>query len=241
MIMKKALVIMHVESEGPGTLGEFLESYGFRLQTVKLHKGEKLPRRVQQFDAIVSMGGPMGVHDENLYPLLRDEKEFLRKAVDKNIPILGICLGAQMIAHACGVTVEPAHEKELGWKDVFVTDEGRRDILFQGLPDTLQVFQWHEDTFNMPYGGALLAIGIECPHQAFRYRNAYGLQFHIEVTEDILTKWFEPQPECDDYINKYKEIERDYCTQAKMIYANFIWFVDLCREVTGNKRNKAVH
>jgi GMP synthase (glutamine-hydrolysing) len=238
--MKKALVMMHVESEGPGTLGEFLESYGFRLETVKLHKEEKLPRSVQKFDAIVSMGGHMSVHDENLYPFLKDEKEFLRKAIDKNIPILGICLGAQMIAHACGATVEPADEKELGWKNVFVTGEGRRDIIFQGLPDTLQVFQWHEETFDIPYGGVPLATGIECPHQAFRYRNAYGLQFHIEVTEDILTEWFETQPECDDYINNLKKIERDYSTQAKMIYANFIWLVDLCREASGNRRGKAV-
>jgi GMP synthase-like glutamine amidotransferase len=239
--MKKALVIMHVESEGPGTLGEFLESYGFRLQTVKLHKEEKLPRSVQKFDAIVSMGGPMGVHDEELYPFLKSETEFLRKAIDQNIPILGICLGAQMIAHACGATVEPADEAELGWKNIFVTGEGRRDILFQGLPGTLQVFQWHEDTFEMPHGGTLLAIGKECLHQAFRYRNAYGIQFHVEVTENMLTDWFETQSECDDYINIYKHIERDYCTQAKMIYANFIWFVELCREVTGNKRRKAVN
>ena len=240
-MMKKALVIMHVESEGPGTLGEFLQSYGFRLQTVKLHKEEKLPRSVQQFDAIVSMGGHMSVRDEALYPFLKDEKEFLRKAIDKNIPILGICLGAQMIAHACGAAVEPANEKKVGWKNVFVTGEGRKDILFQGLPDILQVFQWHEDTFEMPHGGTLLATGKECPHQAFRYRNAYGFQFHIEVTENILTEWFETQPECDDYINIYKEIERDYCVKSQMIYANFIWFVDLCREVAGNQRNKTVH
>lgn len=240
-MMKKALVIMHVESEGPGSLGEFLQSYGFRLQTVKLYKEEKLPRNVQKFDAIVSMGGHMSVHDEKLYPFLKDEKEFLRRAVDKNIPILGICLGAQMIAHACGASIEKSSENEVGWKEVFVTNEGRRDILFQGLPDTLQVFQWHEDTFDMPHGGTLLAIGKECPHQAFRYRNAYGLQFHIEVTQYILTEWFEGQQECDDYINVFKRIERDYCTRAKMIYANFIWFVELCREVTGNKRRKAVH
>jgi GMP synthase (glutamine-hydrolysing) len=239
-MMKKALVILHVESEGPGTLGEFLESYGFRLQTVKLHKEEKLPRSIQKFDAIVSMGGHMSVHDKNLYPFLKDEKEFLRKAVDKNIPILGICLGAQMIAHACGASVEKASESEVGWKNVFVTGEGRRDILLQGLSKTLQVFQWHEDTFEIPHGGTLLAIGKECPHQAFRYRNAYGLQFHVEVTEDMLNEWFETGPECENYVNVFKDIERDYCVQAQMIYANFIWFVDLCRELSGNQRGKAV-
>jgi GMP synthase (glutamine-hydrolysing) len=240
-MMKKVLVIMHVESEGPGALGKFLESYGFRLQTVKLHKEEKLPRNLQKFDAIVSMGGPMSVHDGDLYPFLKNETEFLRKAIDKNIPILGICLGAQMIAHACGASVEKASESEVGWKNVFVTGEGRRDILFQGLPDTLQVFQWHEDTFDMPYGGVLLATGIECPYQAFRYRNAYGLQFHIEVMENMLTEWFEAGPDCENYVNVFREIESDYCTQAQMIYANFIWFVELCREVTGNKRSKAVN
>jgi GMP synthase (glutamine-hydrolysing) len=238
--MKKALVIMHVKSEGPGSLGEFLKSYGFRLQTVRLYQEEKLPRNVQKFDAIVSMGGPMGVHDETLYPFLKHEREFLREAIDRNIPVLGICLGAQMIAHACGASVEKAPENEEGWKDVFVTKEGRRDILFQGLSETLQVFQWHEDIFEIPYGGTLLAMGKECPHQAFRYRNAYGFQFHIEVTEDMLTEWFNSKPEHDDYINYYKKIEQDYSTQAKMIYANFMWFVDLCREVAGSQYNKVI-
>ena len=237
--MIKTLIITHVESEGPGTLGDFLQFLDdVEVQRVKLYNGEKLPDNLQDFNAIVTMGGPMSVHDEGEYPFLREEAEFLERAIEANIPILGICLGAQMIARACYATVNRAPEKELGWKDVSLTDLGRRDILFQGIPGEMRVFQWHEDTFEVPYGGSLLVTAEECPNQAFRYRNAYGLQFHIEVTRDMLLKWLDTLPECEDSIRSFERIENDLYGQARMIYANFLWFVDICKSAGSSRGGK---
>ncbi|MCD6486179.1 MAG: type 1 glutamine amidotransferase [Syntrophobacterales bacterium] len=187
--MKKVLIITHVEAEGPGTLGDFLQSFeDLKIQRAKLYNGEKLPYAARNLDAIVTMGGPMNVHDEDEYPFLKEETEVLKQAIDANTPILGICLGAQMIARACLAPVNKALEKELGWKNVSLTDSSRRGILFQGIADKMRVFQWHEDTFEIPYGGSLLATSGECSNQAFRYGNAYGLQFHVEVTRDMLSE-----------------------------------------------------
>lgn len=235
--MKKVLIITHVESEGPGTLGDFLQSFeDLKIQEAALYNGEKLPDDARSFDAIVTMGGPMNVHDEDEYPFLREETEFLRQAIDANIPILGICLGAQMIARACHAPVNKAPEKELGWKNVALTDSGRRDILFQGVTDKMRVFQWHEDTFEIPYGGSLLATSKECPNQAFRYGNAYGLQFHIEVTRDMLIEWMTNLPEYGESIRIYERIRHNLYTQARMIYANFLWLTDICRKPAGGRR-----
>ena len=235
--MKKVLIITHVESEGPGTLGDFLQSFeDLKIQRAELYNGENLPDDARVFDAIVTMGGPMSAHDEDEYPFLKEETEFLKQAIDANIPILGICLGAQMIARACHAPVNKALEKELGWKNVSLTDSGRRDILFQGITDKMRVFQWHEDTFEIPYGGSLLATSEECPNQAFRYGNAYGLQFHIEVTREMLIEWMTNLPECGESVRVYERIRHTLYTQARMIYANFLWLTDICRKSAGSRR-----
>lgn len=226
--MKKILIITHDESNGLGTLGEFLKCRRLSIKTAKPCKGEIFPANPRQFAAVITMGGPMGVYDEDRYAFLRKEAELLEQAIESNIPVLGICLGAQMIARACGARVVKAAGQELGWKNVFVTNEGKRDILFQGLPDVMKVFQCHEDTFEIPHGGLLLATANGCPNQAFRYGNAYGLQFHVEITSEILMEWFNGNPELPEYIDVCRGMERDFFTQAKMLYSNFMWLVDLC-------------
>ena len=228
--MKKVLVFMHVETEGPGTLSWFMDSLGIRIRKIRLYKGENPPGDASKFDAIISMGGPMNVDEEDDYPFMKKEVAFLKRAITANIPVLGICLGAQLVAKACCARVNKMNEEERGWKKVFLTDEGKRDSIFQRLPDYLNVFQWHGDTFEIPYGGELLATARDCPHQAFRYRNAYGFQFHIEVTDNIVKEWFNDHSELSVYMNKLMSIEREYYAQAKQIYANFIWFADLCRQ-----------
>jgi GMP synthase-like glutamine amidotransferase len=228
--MKRVLVLTHVENEGPGTLGFFLNYLGVRIRTIRLYEGENLPGDASKYDAIISMGGPMNVDEEDRYPFLSKEVKFLKRAIDSNVPVIGICLGAQLITKACCAKVERMAEEERGWKRVFLTDEGRRDILFQGLPGIIQVFQWHGYTFDIPYGGELIATAKDCPNQAFRYRNAYGLQFHIEVTGNMIREWFNDHPELEDYMDNYQIIEHEYYAQAKQIYANFMWFADLCRQ-----------
>lgn len=236
--MKKALILTHIRSEGPGTLVDFFERAGAGHQTVKLYDGDNPPVDVGCYDAIVSMGGPMSVNDEDKYPFLGKEKAFLREAIDNNLPVLGICLGAQMIAKACGASVKKSPEKEIGWKSVSMTDLGKRDTLFQGLPKTLTVFQWHEESFEIPDGGSLLATSGECPNQAFRYRNAYGLQFHIEVTPEMLLEWMDPFPERSEMIRTFEKIESDFYSQAGTICTNFLRLAAIRKSMDGQRSKK---
>lgn len=225
--MLRVLIVEHAEAEGPGTFGDFLCDVGADVRTVQLFKGDRLPDDIGGFDALISMGGPMNVYEEGRYPFLREETEFLRRVIDANIPALGICLGAQLIAKACYAPVIKAPHKEVGWRSVSLTNAGSKDILFEGLPGTMQVFQWHEDTFDIPYGGKLLMTSGACPNQAFRFRNAYALQFHIEVTRDMLSAWLDTMPPCDGYMRTFETIEGTLSTQAKSIYSNFLWLVEL--------------
>jgi GMP synthase-like glutamine amidotransferase len=152
----RALVIMHVENEGPGVFGSLLEAAGIEVRVARLHLGEDLPG-AGEIDAALSMGGPMNVYEEDRYPFLRDETRFLQDAAARDLPVLGICLGAQMIAKAAGAAVTKNPIDEVGWSSVRLTGEGLADPLFCGLPAVLPVFQWHGDTFAIPEGGALLA------------------------------------------------------------------------------------
>lgn len=216
------VIATHVESEGPGSLGTFLEAEGARLRVVRLYDGDKLPEQVAGVDAVVSMGGPMNVYEEDKYPYLRDETDFLRRAIDAGIPVLGVCLGAQMIAKAAGAQVTRSPKEEVGWGMVHVTDAGYADVLFQGLPRDLEVFQWHGDMFHIPENGTLLADGADCPHQAFRIRNAFGLQFHVEVTADILSEWFADSPDKSAILDRYARVKQELEMNAKKMYTNFL-------------------
>ncbi len=216
------LTIIHTESEGPGTLGNFLESAGATLRIARVYNGDPLPIEIAHFKAIVSMGGPMNVYEEEKYSFLRDETELLKKAIEADLPVMGVCLGAQMIAKASGVRVVKSPMEEVGWCRVFVTDEGKTDQLFHGLPPELEVLQWHGDMFEIPEKGVLLATGHDCPHQAFRYRNALGLQFHVEVTGEMLSEWFGDSSQLDLIMSRYRELKAVLDRQAERIYRNFL-------------------
>jgi GMP synthase-like glutamine amidotransferase len=230
----KVIVIMHVESEGPGSLGTYLESVGAEALTVHLYTGDRLPSEFSGFDAVVSLGGPMNVYEEDQYPFLKAETGFLKQAVEADVPVVGICLGAQMIAKAVGAPVVKSPNKEVGWGSVTLTDRGRDDTLFKGLPSVLEVLQWHGDMFHIPAEGLLLASSQDCPHQAFRYRNALGLQFHLEVTEKILSDWFGDSQEIKlyDVMNRFHEIQKSLEVNAQTVFANF---VDLVRTASSRK------
>lgn len=216
------LTVIHTEPEGPGTLGTFLESVGATLHIARVYNGDPLPEEIGEFSAIVSMGGPMNVYEEEEYPFLRDETVLLKKALAADLPVIGICLGAQMIAKASGVRVVKSPAEEVGWRRVFVTDDGKKDLLFKDLPPELEVLQWHGDMFEVPEQGILLASGRDCPHQAFRYRNAFGLQFHVEVTGEMLSEWFRNSPHLDEIVSRYRELKTVLDGQAEQIYRNFL-------------------
>lgn len=217
------LVLKHAANEGLGTLGTFLEEHGIDVVTLDLSKGVALPVGAGSAAAVISMGGPMNVYEEDRYPFLREEDAFLRQALRLEVPVLGICLGAQLLAKACGAKVGKAPVEEAGFSRVRLTPEGMSDPLFSGVGENLDVFQWHGDTFDIPDGGVLLAEGDRCPHQAFRSGpNAYGLQFHIELTPAMLAEWFAGRPEGAEALGTFRRIGARFARTTKVVYLNFL-------------------
>lgn len=218
------LFIKHEGIEGPGTLGYFFNATCWATETVELWKGENLPP-LDKCEAVISMGGPMNVYEEEKYPFLVLEDEFLRGAIERHIPTLGICLGAQLLAKCEGAEVRKADCKEIGWHKVSFTKEAHSDPLFNGLSNSLDVFQWHEDTFDIPKKGRLLATSEICKNQAMRIdKYAWGLQFHPELTLQMIEDWVDYYDAAFDknrFIDGYLKNNDRYYMQAQLLYRNF--------------------
>jgi GMP synthase (glutamine-hydrolysing) len=224
----RVMVIMHVDNEGPGLFGDLLRAAGAEVRTARLHRGDPLPA-VGEVDAAISLGGPMNVYEETEHPFLRDETRFLAEAAERGLPVLGICLGAQMIAKAAGAAVTKNAVQELGWGVVSLTEAGRADPLFFGLPEILPVFQWHGDTFAIPEGGALLATGTDCRNQALRHRNSWGLQFHLEADRALLASWFAGTLHEREILRRHDGLGPEVARQARALFANFLGFAGAAR------------
>ena len=183
------LIMKHIEIEGPGLIEYCLKQGNIFYQILNLSTAAHFPK-LDDLTHIILLGGPMNVHEEDRYPFLREEDLFIKEAIQRGKSILGICLGAQLIAKALGAKVFKAPMKEIGWYDVSLTEIGSKDPLFSTLPKTFPVFQWHEDTFELPRSSKLIATSPSVPHQAFRYgEKVFGLQFHLEVTEEMIQEW----------------------------------------------------
>ena len=183
------LIIKHVDIEGPGLVEDCLRQEKIPYQILNLKPNIRLPK-LDGLTHIVILGGPMNVYEEDRYPFLKDEDLFIKEAIQRGKKILGICLGAQLIAKALGAKVLKSPVREIGWYDVSLTNEGSKDACFSFLPRTFPVFQWHEDAFEIPKAGKLIATSEFVVHQAFRYgETVYGLQFHLEVTEEMILEW----------------------------------------------------
>jgi GMP synthase-like glutamine amidotransferase len=219
------VIIKHIAIEGPGTLEDFLKERKITYKIIELGQGEKLPRSLSKIRAVISLGGPMNVYEEEKHPFLKKENIFIKCILENEKPFLGICLGAQLLAKAAGAKVRKNHVKEIGWFKIKLTPEGERDLFCQGLSKELLVFQWHEDTFALPKQGTLLAEGTTCLNQAFKVgRNAYGIQFHIEVTSDMIESWLFAYNGCLDknkLLNPPKQTSAKFLSQAYRIYENF--------------------
>jgi GMP synthase (glutamine-hydrolysing) len=145
---------------------------------------------VDRYHGLIVLGGPMNCDETARYPHLEVETETIRTAIGRGLPVLGICLGAQLIARALGARVSRNPQKEIGWYDVLPTADGERDPLFAHFNGSEKIFQWHGDTFEIPHGAVHLATSTACPNQAFRYAdNVYALQFHLEVDEPLIQRW----------------------------------------------------
>ncbi len=183
----KFLVIQHEACEPLGAFENGLEERGIEYEYVRLFE-EDVPENLDGYSGLIIMGGPMNVYQEDEYPFLRAEDVLIKEALKNNLPILGVCLGAQLIAKAAGARVKKGSKKEIGWYKIRLTEEGKRDPVFSMFEEEFRVFQWHGDTFDIPDGAVKLAEN-SLYNQAFRIKNAYALQFHIEVTEEIIKDW----------------------------------------------------
>ncbi|MGH7897683.1 MAG: glutamine amidotransferase-related protein [Candidatus Binatia bacterium] len=188
--MPKLLVLQHVPYEILGTLDPKLRGSGFRIRYVNFGRDPHARPSLDGYRGLVILGGPMNVDQVAQHPHLATEIELIRDAVDRGVPILGICLGAQLIAKALGAEVRAGERKEIGWHDVSLTDEGKKDPLIGHLGERQRVFQWHGDVLDLPSGAVHLASSERCTHQAFRVgTNVYGLQFHLEADESLIERW----------------------------------------------------
>ncbi len=157
---------------------------------VRLFDGEPVPKDLERYSGFIILGGPMNVYEEDKYPYLKDEDSLIKRGIERSIPILGICLGGQLIAKACHAKVRKGTQKEIGWYELNLTSDGGQDPAFKGFSEKLTVFQWHGDTFDIPEGAAHIASSALFRNQAYRIgEKVYGLQFHLEVTEEMIRQW----------------------------------------------------
>ncbi len=181
-------LFQHGETESPGLLEQVFRERDLAYRIVRLYEGEALPP--VGTSPLIFLGGQMSVNDEAEYPFLKSEKELIRRSIRAGAPVLGICLGAQLIASALGEAVYPG-TPEKGWCGI---DLIRPDLL-PDCPDRATVFHWHNETFDLPEGAELLAWGGAVPHQMFSLASALGVQFHMEATPDIIAAWTEDLPQ----------------------------------------------
>ena len=175
-------VLQHVPFEPPGSIEAWARRAGHALAVTHLYRGDLLPM-VEDADLLVVLGGPMSVHDEARYPWLVDEKRFIERTIAAGARVLGICLGAQLIAQALGARVHANGDKEIGWFAVEATAAARTAAVFQDFPRRLLAFHWHGETFDIPAGAKHVARSAACANQAFAFgERVVGLQFHLETT-----------------------------------------------------------
>jgi len=221
------LIVKNVTSDGPGTIEDHLRTANLPFTCVDLEQGQPLPA-IDEYTHLIIMGGPMAVYEMDRTPYLQEEARLIKKAVKAGKHVLGVCLGAQMLAQVLGARVYPGGEKEIGWYEVTLTEEGMRDGCMAELAvddgKTAQVFQWHGDTFDLPEGAVCLASSEPYPYQAFRYSDrVYALQFHIEVTPGIVSGWLHNEKGVDFPVvdKRSREIYEPYRERAGGFYRRF--------------------
>lgn len=185
-------MLQNTDCENLGSFEASIKNKGMGYQYKRLYNYEKVPFDLTGYSGLIILGGPMNVYETKKYPFLVDEERIINEAIKKDVPTIGICLGAQLIAKAAGTKVFAGKKKEIGWYTISLTEEGQNDSLFADFEKEITVFQWHGDTFDIPSKGKRLAGSELFPNQAFRIgKKIVGLQFHLEVTEKAIYKWME--------------------------------------------------
>jgi GMP synthase-like glutamine amidotransferase len=224
------LVCIQNDHEVPlGAFAGYLAEAGTPHAVVHPYRGEVLPQ-INEASAVIVLGGAMGVHDTGPHPFLVDLKIFVKKCVAAKVPLLGVCLGGQLLADVLGGSVSAGTCGEKGTLTVSLTPEGMSDPLFAGVPEEFVTFQWHNDCFAIPGGAVLLASSAACAGQAFRFgTNAYGLQFHPEVDRTVVDCWArwssDTAPTAGEYLAAFAEREEQYRAASRRLLENFIRIV----------------
>lgn len=188
--MARVLVFQHVAAEPLGTLDPMLRQRGHRIRYVNFHRDPHAQPKLDRYQALIVLGGPMMPDQTDRHPHLSTEMRCIEEALRQNMPVLGICLGAQLLAHALGAPMRPARAWEIGWYDLAPTAQTAADPVLCGLTHAQPVFQWHGYSFDLPAGATHLARTAICENQAFRYgAHAYGFQFHLELDERLINRW----------------------------------------------------
>ncbi len=238
MAIKPILALQHAKINPPGLVGEILEEQGIAYQVVQVAE-ERIPDPTN-YSAIIAFGGTQHVYDEKQYAFSAREESIIREAIEHDIPYLGVCYGSQLLAHVLGGQVTRMKVADVGFLRVHFTEEGKADPLYAGFTDTLQGYQWHDDTFDVPPEGIQLARNEQGEHQAFRFgRRAYGIQSHIEITPEMMDSWLASFSEEKDKLGGqgdeiYREILRErptlyplYRADSKRLLENFLRIAEL--------------
>jgi GMP synthase (glutamine-hydrolysing) len=214
------LAVVHGANCPPGSFADVVDERGHTLETWSLAWGTPPPRPVDDYGAVLLFGGAMHADQEGYHPWLREEHLFIERLLDLHTPLLGVCLGGQLVAKTAHAEVFPAAEPEIGWVEVELTDDAGDDPLFAGLPERFEAFQWHYYAFEVPAGACELARSRVCS-QAFRLGDAaWGVQFHPEVTLDVVAGWADEAdepvpdsllPDTEQRIDSWIELGRSLC------------------------------
>lgn len=218
------LVIQNNHIASPGYIGECIEKRKGTLHIYNPLDGDQLPTTDKGYDSLIILGGIMNAEEDQLYPHLQDVLHLIHQFHTADKPLLGVCLGAQLIARAFGKRVYPHHTSEVGFTNLLITEEGKQNQLIRSITTELNLMQWHNDTFDLPENSTLLMTGDICKNQAFRIGfKTYGFQCHFEVTDTMLKQWFDTYEELlkeidteikqklDKQIPQYIEQSNDFC------------------------------
>ncbi|HLY37967.1 MAG TPA: gamma-glutamyl-gamma-aminobutyrate hydrolase family protein [Candidatus Binatia bacterium] len=196
------LVLRHVQAEGLGLLANVLREHGIHHRYLDLPRGDPAPKDLRGVGGLIVLGGPMAVYEADRHPFLRQESTLIERAFEAGRPMLGVCLGAQLIASVLGARVYAGEKREVGWAPITLTEDGRDDAVFGLIEPTCTVFHMHGDTYELPPDAKNLARSAVYEQQAFRWGDlVYGLQFHLEFTEPMIQR-LATEPESRDYIAK---------------------------------------